>query len=292
MDADLARLPVAAEMLRSHARVERAQALDDGAWFVHWHNADTQAHYRRPGHHTLSFYLAGGHEVRCLDEPGARGRPGVMCCLPAEHESHWDVGGSLQLLHLYLPRLSFAQAAERWFDLDPRCAALPERIYFDDPVLSDRFRRVACLDWDDADARLALQMHALDLQQRLLQSHVTHRRALQPPRGGLSPAARRRVVEHVEQSLHEGPSLASMAGAACLSEFHFARMFRRSFGVSPHAWVMQRRLQRARALLAQPRWTLEEVARRCGYAHASHLNSALARAGLGTAQRYRRALQL
>ena len=37
--------------------------------------------------------------------------------------------------------------------------------------------------------------------------------------------------------------------AACLSPFHFVRMFKQSFGLSPHAWVMQRRLAKARALL-------------------------------------------
>jgi len=114
-----------------------------------------------------------------------------------------------------------------------------------------------------------------------------HRRPLPALRGGLAPAARRRVLERIEVSLAApggpAPCLAAMAEAACLSEYHFARMFKTSFGCSPHAWVMQRRLERARTLLADGRHTLDEVARRCGYAHLSHLNAALRRAGLASA---------
>jgi AraC family transcriptional regulator len=66
-------------------------------------------------------------------------------------------------------------------------------------------------------------------------------------------------------------------------------MFKQSFGLSPHAWVMQRRLAKARALLADERLPLAQVAADAGYAHLSHLNAALQRAGLGSAARWRRA---
>lgn len=110
-------------------------------------------------------------------------------------------------------------------------------------------------------------------------------------RGGLAPAARRRVLDHIESAVRQGQAveLHALADAACLSTFHFARMFRLSFGQAPHAWVMQRRLAFARELLAQPGATPSAVALAAGYAHTSHLNRALRQAGLGSAQRWRRA---
>ena len=255
---------------------------------MHWRNADTEVEYLKPEHHTLSFYLEGGQAVRCLDEPAARGRPGSLCCLPAGHESHWDVRGSLQLLHLYLPRLQLAQAAERWFELDPRVATLPERIYFHDDALAALCARIAALDWSAAGAPLQLQQLALDVQACLLEHHSLHARPLPVVRGGLSPGARRRVLECIEAGLHGELSLAELARAANLSDYHFARMFKASFGMSPHAWVMQRRLARARQLLASGRLPLADVAENAGYAHLSHLNAALRRAGLASAAAYRR----
>lgn len=283
------RFPVFAELLRSRATPLRAAPVGpDGAWLVHWRNADTEAVYSHPGHHTLSFYLHGGHAVRCLQAPSARGEPGALCCMPAEHESRWDVRGSLELLHLYLPQLQFAQAAERWFDLEPRSAQLADRIYFHDERLARLCGRLAATDWAGTDAGLELQHLSLEVQAQLLAGHVQHRR---PPaaavRGGLSPVVRRRVLERIEAAITQGDtaalSLAVLAEVAHLSEFHFARMFKVSFGMSPHAWVMQRRLQRARELLVVGRLGLEEVAHRCGYAHLSHMNAALRRAGLGSA---------
>lgn len=284
----VSQLAVGAALLQSRARLQRARALPGGVWLAHWCNADTQTAYLKPEHHTLSFYLEGGHAVRCHKAPSARGQPGALCSLPAGHESRWDVNGSLQLLHVYLPSLQLAQAAECWFDQDPRLVGLAERIYFQDGVLAALCACMAALDWSDEDARLRLQELTLDLQARLLAEHTVRRAPPCELRGGLSPVARRRVLDCVETRLDQGVSLGDLAGAACLSEFHFARMFKASFGVAPHAWVMQRRLARARALLADGHSSPDDIARRCGYAHASHLNAALRRAGLAPAAALRR----
>lgn len=285
MQPAVSQLAVGAALLRSRAQLRRSIALPGGTWLAHWNNADTETAYLRPDHHTLSFYLEGGHAVRCLEAPAARGAPGSLCCLPAGHESRWDVIGSLQLLHVYLPRLQLAEAAERWFETDPRFATLNERIYFHDDALASLCSRIAATGWQDTDAALRLQQLALDLQARLLASHGAATRAAAQVRGGLSPAARRRVLDALEAGLHGPLGLAELAQAACLSEFHFARMFKASFSVSPHAWVMQRRLARARRLLAEGRTSIDDVVQRCGYAHLSHMNAALKRAGLASASR-------
>ena len=281
-------IDVSAALLRSNARLMRSRSLADGVWLAHWGNADTQTSYQRPEHHTLSFYVEGGHAVRCHQAPSARGEPGSLCSLPAGHESQWDVNGSLQLLHLYLPALQLAQSAERWFDLDPRFATLAERIYFHDERLAAMCSRLVTLDWSDNDGALAAQQITLDVQGHLLAEHTVHRRDVREVKGGLSPSARRRVLECVEMRLDQGLTLSDLAEAACLSDYHFARMFKTSFGVSPHAWVMQRRVERARTLLADGRLGLEMVAQRCGYAHLSHMNAALKRSGLRSASAMRR----
>ena len=285
-----AELDVCRELLRSRATPLRAAALGrDGAWLVHWRNADTDTAYEQPGHHTLSLYLEGGEAVRCLDQPAARGAPGSLCCLPAGHRSRWAVNGSLQLLHLYLPQLPLALAAEAWFDRDPRLAHLDDRIYFADPLLAALGQRIVQLDWRDRDAQLQMQELGLQMQAQLLLAHGGARRAAPALRGGLSAGARRRVLASIESAQDSGTplDLQDLADAACLSTYHFARMFKASFGLSPHAWVMQRRLAHARRLLGDARLPLHQVAADAGYAHLNHLNSALRSAGLGSAARYR-----
>ena len=55
--------------------------------------------------------------------------------------------------------------------------------------------------------------------------------------------------EPLASQLSEPPSLEELAAAVNLSPFHFTRVFRRATGLPPHAWLRQRRLEQARALL-------------------------------------------
>ncbi|MBK3423861.1 helix-turn-helix transcriptional regulator, partial [Methylobacterium ajmalii] len=101
-----------------------------------------------------------------------------------------------------------------------------------------------------------------------------------PVTGGLSPAIRRRTAEVIEARLAEALSLDDLAEAAGLSPFHFAKMFKASFGVPPHRYVTERRIARAKDLLgkglpgedfsAAGRESLAEVALACGFASQSH----------------------
>ena len=97
---------------------------------------------------------------------------------------------------------------------------------------------------------------------------------MQRPLGGLSQAARRKVLDHVQEHLHDSKALTlvALAQVACLSEFHFARMFRQSMGCTVHEWVLQQRLARARqALRARQAPPLADLALDCGFSSASHL---------------------
>lgn len=53
--------------------------------------------------------------------------------------------------------------------------------------------------------------------------------------------------------------VADMAGAAGLSKAHFSREFHRTFGESPHHYLLTRRLERAAALLRMTDWTVGEI---------------------------------
>jgi AraC family transcriptional regulator len=260
----------------SRARLERACALGDGLRLAQWHNHDDAPVYAAPGHHTLSVYLAGGFGTYLADRPTLRGSPGRVCVLPAEHESHWIVEGELRFLHLYVSDLAWAERVVRLLDVEPRAVTLDELILAEDAGLARWAGVLANEAWDSADARLRMNSASHAVLDRLVMAAVqpARRHAALRPRGGLSAAARRRVVDWIEAHLHEGFTLADLAAQAVLSEFHFARMFRASMGVTPHAWVAQRRFARACELLRNRRGPppLEQVAAACGYSHASHLS--------------------
>jgi AraC family transcriptional regulator len=89
--------------------------------------------------------------------------------------------------------------------------------------------------------------------------------------GRLAPWQERRAKELLAANLTGGITLADLAKACELSIRHFTRAFRASTGMSPHAWLLQLRLQRAKQLLANPRRMLVDIAFECGFADQSHL---------------------
>lgn len=92
-------------------------------------------------------------------------------------------------------------------------------------------------------------------------------------RGGLAPGALRRVRDYIDGRLSDTISLDALAGVAELSRCHFARAFKQSVGTSPHAYVMQRRLERAERLLAETDLSLCQVALDSGFSDQSHFSS-------------------
>lgn len=261
----------------SRARLERSCTLGDNLRIAQWYNHDDAPRYAEPGHHTISVYLAGGFGTYPTIRPDLRGSPGRICILPAEHESRWIVEGDLRFLHLYVSHVAWAERVVRLLDAEPRAITLGERILEEDANLAHWARLLANEHWASAESRLLMNSasHAVLDHLVLAAARPLQRSAALRPRGGLSTAARRRVVDWIEAHLAESFTLAELAAQAALSEFHFARMFRVSMGITPHSWVAQRRFARARELLSRSSTdalTLDQVADACGYSSASHLN--------------------
>lgn len=97
-------------------------------------------------------------------------------------------------------------------------------------------------------------------------------------RGGLAPWQERRAKELLDARLDGAVSLVDLASTCDLSIRHFARAFRQSTGQSPHRWLVERRLDRARGLLELSARSLSDIAAACGFANQSHFTRAFTRA--------------
>jgi AraC-like DNA-binding protein len=89
--------------------------------------------------------------------------------------------------------------------------------------------------------------------------------------GGLSPGAMRRVREFVDTHLNSSIDLTTLASVAGVSIHHFARGFKQSAKVTPHNYLVQKRVERARELLARTELSLSEIAYAVGFSDQSHL---------------------
>lgn len=253
----------------SNARLEHCAELGDGMVAALWSNHHDAQRYDGPGHHTLSCYMAGGTGTFRRDRPDRKGSPDKLCVLPAGHDSEWVINGELRLAHLYFGEAQFAHGCVTLLDREPRELQLRETTFLDDPLQAARFHRLVSLDWQEPGERVLTSSLAHEMLGHMLLTQVGVRDGLRL-KGGLAAHQRRRLVEFIDAQLAEPLSLGILAQLCSLSEYHFARMFRSSFGMPPHQYVLARRLHRARQLLQGTALPLGEVALACGFASASH----------------------
>ena len=89
-------------------------------------------------------------------------------------------------------------------------------------------------------------------------------------RGGLSPRVLRRVREHIDANIKQRISVKALAKLANLSVWYFVRAFKQSVGVTPHNYLIRRRVERTSELLSGTELSLSEIALAAGFADQSH----------------------
>lgn len=110
---------------------------------------------------------------------------------------------------------------------------------------------------------------------------------IQKLKSALSRERKRRVLDFVEDSIHRPFSLYELAGTANLSQFHFARSFKKAMGTTPAQYVLHRRIERAKLLL-RGRDPISTVSMDCGFSSQSHFATAFKFATGVTPTEYRR----
>ncbi|MEN5150692.1 AraC family transcriptional regulator [Pseudomonas orientalis] len=254
-----------------NARLQACAELGDGLSAALWSNHHDSQDYQAPSHHTLSCYIGGGTGTFRRDQPGVKGGPDKLCILPAEHQSAWVINGQIRLAHVYFSPEQFALGCVTLLDREPRELQLREGTFLEDARLSGCFHQLIALNWREPGERLLTSSLAHEMLSHTLLSQVGARDGLRV-KGGLAAHQRRRLVEYIDQHLQDAISLGQLAGLCALSEYHFARMFRQSFGLPPHQYLLARRLARAKSLLRGSALAVGEIALMCGFSSASHFN--------------------
>ena len=89
-------------------------------------------------------------------------------------------------------------------------------------------------------------------------------------RGGLPPRVVRRVREHIDANIEQRIGVEALAKLANLSVCYFVRAFKRSVGLTPHDYLIHRRVERTKELLSGTDLSLSEIALAAGFADQSH----------------------
>ena len=178
--------------------------------------------------------------------------------------------------NLYVPQGFLHEAAEHYRRVGRRFRDEPlTALAFHDPLIAQTvlaLLRGMAAGAPDLYAQTAMQW----LSTHLLSAHSSWLEVREDRRdpGVISDGRLARVVEYMSARFAEPLALGDLAAEAGVSKFHFARLFRESTGTTPHAFLVQLRMEAARRMLASTDLGVAEVAASCGFARAAHFGTA------------------
>jgi len=145
-------------------------------------------------------------------------------------------------------------------------------------------------DSDTVNERIARAVALLqgELGAGLAALHSRSKARQAAPRGGLTAWQTRRVAAHIDANLSGKIHIDALARLVGLSEGHFSREFKRSFGMSPHSYLVRRRIEVAQSLMLTTRDPLSDIALSCGMSDQSHLSRSFRRVVGETPDSWRR----
>ncbi len=228
------------------------------------------------GHPSLIYHLARPTEVsrKLGGEPLERTLigPGRFCLTPGDANASWQHSGNPEILQLYIRQSIYERVAQEMFG---GVARLTPRFAIVDPLLEQLAIAVLnALRDGSADDRLYIETIAQLFAAHLARTHSSRDHAAQrsEPLDGLSQARVRRLLDYIEQHLGEDLSLDALAAEVSLSPLYLGRAFRSAVGQSPHRYVVARRVEHARRLLAGTTLPIAEISLASGFSSQSHLS--------------------
>jgi AraC family transcriptional regulator len=224
---------------------------------------------------TIVSYLRGATlmERRC---EGAWTRtycgPGDVSLLTRSQRSHWHWTEEIDVSHVYLSESLVSGICAEVTDRSIADVRLQDVVKTHDPIVT---ATVAAITGEARQQALGgglyVEAAATQLVVHLLRKYARVTFRERTGEGRLSPAQVRRMMDYIESRLHEQLSLETLAAVAGMGVWTFTRHFRESFGRTPHAYIIERRIDRARRLLVEGSLPIKEVASVCGFADQAHM---------------------
>ena len=227
--------------------------------------------------HVLALCLASKPH-RIWQTVGDRSYSGIyqkgdLSITPAQISGSYKAYGNDRYLQIAIPPHLLQQVATEALDLNPDRLELNTEFRVRNPQIEQlaMMLRAELHQGKDGVGQLYIESLTNALIVNLLRDYAGTRTSIAIYPGGLSDRSILQVTEYIDNHLTETIKLDDLATVLGISKFHFSKMFKQSTGMSPHQYVMQQRIERAKQLLKTEDMSIADVALDCGFNSHGHL---------------------
>lgn len=227
----------------------------------------------------LSVHLGGARRVRVFTEQGLShsfSKPGDVTLIPSGQAVSYRTDGEVEFATLHFPMEASGASSDAVLDTLSDLRVCLFALHDDYAVSSVKtlMRASQCKNTDSnpymAALFDALSWHIARIVQESAAEKV-HLSSMLPP--AIKGPDFDAVTRQIEKCLAEKLSLQDLADVAGVSRSTFAEHFTKRFGCSPHRFIMQRRIEHAKALLRQGSLSVADIAYEVGFSGQSHFSS-------------------
>ena len=190
-----------------------------------------------------------------------------------EHVIHFDRPATL--IHLYLTESFFNRMVEDAPDA-VEMSLIPS-ILIRDPFLVELAKSLYRESREGHLTELFTQSVATLTATHLVRAYSNRNQVFHSYRGGMGPSRERRVLSYIAEHLNESITLEDLAKVAEISPNYLIALFRQSVGMTPHKYVILKRVEQAHTLLKNRDLALLEIAHRCGFQDQSQFTTVFRR---------------
>jgi AraC-like DNA-binding protein len=203
----------------------------------------------------------------------------VISIIGAGDSAHDDLAAPLKATHIYLRQKLIDEVREELFETGSGVRYVDSVFGFFDPMLQRMMAAIrGAIKTPCFNNQLEIDYLSCAMAAHLLEQYsnlgLTHRA---PPAGALNAREIGIVVDYINANLASNMSVNELAGIIGLVRSQFIGRFKATTSMTPHQFVISRRIGKARRLLAGRSIDLAAIATLCGFANPAHFSTTFRR---------------
>ena len=198
--------------------------------------------------------------------------PGSISLLTQAQRSSWNWSQNINVCHIYLSDKLLTRIASEATDNEVTGVRLKDILNVEDPIITNS---VEAIRQEASQGAMGGPLYAEAIATQLAIHLLRHYASIKINEindgSKLSRHQERKITEFVDANLDQNIDMHKLATVAGLGQWSFSRRFRATFGIPPHRYLIEKRVERARKMIEDSATPLKQIASACGFSDQAHM---------------------